>query len=284
MSQSLMGKLQGANIGSLTSSLGGESNNMSGMGGFGNKFNQGALGAKSGFTAGVGTGFQNMPKFDQRKNKMLAMKAPARALFSKTKGANSAKVGKGAYNQAKGVRGVQKSYTGSDIDSARSTQDKAWEGTTGDGTTDATGAGLSDGGAGVVTSPSLDNASGDTQGGSTDDATTPDVSNPQDVSPWAKLLKMAMMAVLLSAVLSMIGGALIKAGNTLGAVAILIGVKVMSTYGQKLLGSVYVVGGGVAIAAAGMAMAGKSIGPITPMWMSAIAGIIGLMGSMFSSK
>jgi hypothetical protein len=32
-----------------------------------------------------------------------------------------------------------------------------------------------------------------------------------------------------------------------------------------------------------MGMTGKSAGPITPMWMSAIAGVIGLMASMFAN-
>jgi hypothetical protein len=313
MAQSMMGKLQGGSIGSLTSSMGGGSNKLSGMGGFGNKFNQGATGGKSGFSAGIGTGFQGMPKFDQRKGKMMAMKASSRPVFSSSAAGKKAKFGTGAMSQAKGMRATQKTYSGTSIDAARSTQDKAWEGSTGSG--DASGgAGLSDGGAGIVTSPSLDNGSGNTGGGGTgtsDTPTIPDASSPTNVSPWAGLLQQAMMYILLAAVLAAVGGYLVKAGTAmlsnpytaalgamirmigmalclvaigLGLMALMAGIKVMSTHGQALLGTVYVIGGGVAIAAGAMGMTGGNAGPITPMWMAAIAGVIGLMGSMFGGK
>jgi hypothetical protein len=305
MAQSMMGKLQGASMGSLTSSLGGESNNFSGMGGFGNKFNQGALGAKSGFTAGIGAGFQNMPKFDQRKNKMLAMKAPSKALFSKAKSANGAKVGKGAYNQAKGLHGIQTSYTGANIDSARSTQDKAWSGTTGDGSTDATGAGVSNGGAGIVTSPSLDNGSGSTGGGSVGsegNASVPDTSNPASVSPWASLISRIMMLLMISCILigvaalvakipvygKMIAMILAAIAAALALAAIVMAIQLMSTYGQTMLGMLYMIGGGLVMAGAIMAISGMDKFAkgtlLTPLWLAAGAGIVGLMGSMFSSK
>ena len=282
MAESMMGKLQGGNIGSLTSSLGGGSNKMSGMGGFSNKFNQGATGGKSGFTAGIGTGFQGMPKFDQRKGKMLAMKAASRPVFSSSKAGKKGQFGAGAFGQARGMRATQKSYSGANIDSARSTQDKAWEGSTGSGDTSG-GAGLSDGGAGIVTSPSLDNGSGSTGGGGADAAgepVVPDQKGIRDVSPWAGMPQKAMMLILLSAILSMIGGALVKAGHAasvalgtgellvaaglvicgiaaaLGAAALVIGIMLMASYGQTLMGSLYTLGGGLAIAGAFMAMAG----------------------------
>ncbi len=308
MAQDMMAKLQNGTMSSLTSQLGGASNKFSGMGGFGNKFGSGATGAKVGFTSGIGSGFTSMPKFDQRKNKMLAMKGSARPVFGGSKAGKKGAIGAGAFNQAKGMRDIQKSYTGTSIDGARSTQDQAWEGTTGEGSVSDGGAGLSDGGAGIVSSPSLDNAGdggGAGGGGTPAEPTIPEAPPATDVSPWAGLLQQAMMYILLSAILSAIGGALVQAGRSaggwwgpiimaigyafcaialgLGAMALMAGIQVMSSYGQALLGSVYMIGGGVAMAAAVMAMTGKSIGSITPMWMSAIAGVIGLMASMFSA-
>jgi hypothetical protein len=306
--QDMMAKLQGGNMASLTSQLGGGSNKFSNMGGFSNKFNQGTTGAKTGFSSGIGSGFSAMPKFDSRKGKMLAMKGSARPVFGGAKAGKKGSVGAGAFGQAKGMREIQKSFTGDTADGARSTQDKAWEGTTGDEAVSAGGAGLGDGGAGIVTSPSIDNV-GDTGGGAgggtPNEPTVPDATPPIDVSPWAGLLQQAMMYIILSAVLSAIGGYLVQIGKTLpkpwgaileaigmilclaamalGVMALMMGVQVMSTYGQTLLGSVYIIGGGVAIAAAVMGMTGKSAGPITPMWMSAIAGVIGLMASMFAN-
>ncbi len=314
MAQNLPKLMGGSMGGSLTSQLGGGSNNFSNMGGFGNKFGQGATGAKAGFSSGIGAGFSGMPKFDSRKGKMLAMKGSARPVLTGAKAGKKGKYGAGSFNQAKGLRDVQKSYTGTSIDAARSTQDKAWEGTTGDGTVGAGGAGVGagSGGAGIMSSPSLDNTTGGGGWGGTGtpgEPVTPNVPSPTDVSPWAGMLQQAMMYILLSAVLSGIAGYLVKTGNALmsnpytapmGAMlrmvgmllavvalglaimALMIGIKVMGS--QMLLGTVYVLGAGVATAAAVMAMTGASVGPITPLWMSAIAGVIGLMGSMFGGK
>lgn len=301
MAESMMGKLQGGNIGSLTSSLGGGSNKMSAMGGFGNKFNQNGAGGKSGFTSGIGTGFSGLPKFDQRKGKMLAMKATSRPVFSSSQAGKKAKFGTGSLNQAKGLRATQKSYSGTSIDSARSTQDKAWEGSTGTG--DASGgAGIADGGAGIVTSPSLDNGSGST-GGGTEDAAVPEASNPTDVSPWASALSQCMMLVMISAVLSAIAAKLcaikvppwvyiigmIIAGIAalLALMAIMKAITIMTTYGQGLLGALYLIGGGLALTSAIMALSGTSKGggfpgETTALWLAAGAGVIGMMASMFA--
>jgi hypothetical protein len=77
-----------------------------------------------------------------------------------------------------------------------------------------------------------------------------------------------------------IGIAICGVALSFAAMAIAIGVKLMGMHGQKMLGSIYTIGGGVATAAATMAMTGKSLGPITPTWMAAIAAIIGMLGSM----
>ncbi|MDA8132033.1 MAG: hypothetical protein M0011_11070 [Elusimicrobia bacterium] len=318
MAQDMMAKLQGGNMASLTSQLGGGSNNMSNFGGFSNKYGQGSMGPKTGFTSGIGAGFSSMPKFDQRKSKMLAMKGGARPVFGGAKAGSKGTIGKGAFNQAKGMRAIQKSYTGNSIDGARSTQDKAWEGTTGEG--DASGgAGLSDGGAGIVTSPSLDNADGMHGGGAlgngTDPGTptTPDV--PKDVSPWADLLAQSMQSLLMAALLAYIGGKLCKIGldgmkkssfwpfigylivYIIGAVMCLYalklsvdalnnGMSLINDYGQKLLGTAYVIGGVMGIINSIMGLMGQTQGVagFTMGWMSAVMAMIGAVGGMMGGK
>lgn len=322
MAQDMMAKLQGGNMSTLTSQLGGGSNKFSNMGGFGNKHNTGATGMKTGFTSGIGAGFTQMPKFDQRKNKMLSMKGTARPVFGGAKAGKKGSIGAGAFNQAKGMRDIQKSYKGDTADGARSTQDKAWEGTTGDDAAAGGGAGLSDGGAGIVTSPSLDNV-GDTSagggGGTPAEPVVPDASLPTDISPWSSLTSMAMMLILMAALLAGIGSKLVNMGTTmiaegtaslpygaplvaagtairgigmllagiaiaLGLAATIMGIMIMKQQGQQQMGTLYTIGGGVAMAAGGMAMAGANIGPITPMWMAAGAAVIALIGSMLGGK
>ncbi len=302
MAQDMMGKLQGGNMASLTSSLGGGSSKFSNMGGFSNKFGSGATGAKAGFSSGIGAGFSGMPKFDQRKNKMMAMKGSARPVFGGSKAGKKGTFGSGAFGQAKGMRATQKSYSGTSIDSARSTQDKAWEGSTPDGSADG-GAGLSEGGAGVVTSPSLDNSSSGGGGGGADgaDANVPDASGPTDVSPWASTVQTIMMLVLVSAILSAIASKLCQAKITyvfgaviaaiaaiLGVIAIVMAIGLMGS--QALMGGLYLLGGGLAVAAAAMALMTDSSGVLAPgtatsmMWLAAGAGIIGMLGSMLGGK
>jgi len=299
----MMGKLQGGDMASLTSSLGGGSSKFSNMGGFSNKFGSGATGAKTGFSSGIGSGFSGMPKFDQRKNKMMAMKGSARPVFGGSKASKRGTFGSGAFSQAKGLKATQRTYSGTNIDSARSTQDKAWTGATGEG--DASGgAGLSDGGAGVVTSPSMDNASGATGGGADGnvaDATVPEASAPTDVSPWKSLITMIMMLVLISCVISAIAAklkspdwlttairvALAAVALVLAVIAIAMSVMLMST--QKAMGSLYMIGGVLAAASAVAAMMAAEKGTdstaaTTAMWLAAGGGVIALIGSMLGGK
>ncbi len=301
--QGMMGKLAGGSFGGgLSNSMGGGGNKFSNMGGFGNKFNSGATGGKSAGLSNMGSGFQSSPKFDARK-KLLAMKGSKTPVFSKAKGSKGA-FGKGSYGQAKGLKSMQKSYTGSEIDSLAGTQNKAWTGSTAEG--DATGgSGLTsgDGGAGVVTSPSVDNTNTSGGGGDTPDPTITDPTTPEDVSPWKGLPEKAMMYVMLSAMLSVIGGILCKIGQAktpwlalvyaigvilcvaamaLGAMVMMIGIQLASSYGQGMLGAIYIIGGGCAIVAAIAALTGaveKATG-ISALWWAAIAGIIGMLGSM----
>jgi len=298
--QDMMAKMQGGSGGSLTSSLGSGSGKFSGMGGFGNKFGQGATGAKTGFSSGIGAGFSGMPKFDQRKGKMLAMKPTARPVFGGSKSGKGGKAGAGAFNQAKGLRNTQKSYSGTSADQSRSTQDKAWEGTTGEGSAGSGGAGLSDGGAGVVTSPSLDNAGSGSGGGGgggtgTPTPTVPTVSNPIDVSPWIGLPEKAMMYILLSLVLSGIASYLcsikvppwvyavgcIFAIAALGAagMAISVAAQIMG-YGQTMMGGLYMVGGIMALANAALSFAGNADFNAAMRVMAVMSALACLIGGM----
>ncbi len=302
MAAGMLAKMSG---GGLSNTMGGGSNKFSGMGGFGNKFGTGQVGPKVGFNSDIGAGFQALPKFKSKQSKMLA--AGKRSLRSKSAAGKKGIYGRGAHNQAKGIKATQASYAGGSIDGMRSTQDAAWEGTTGEGTaTGGEGIGEGEGGSGIVTSPSLDEGGSAGGGGSDGEYTESTYDDPgvTDVSPWASLASQAMMYILLSAILSAIGGALVAAGRAsvpigavliaigmalcgiallLGLMALMNGLQIMTSHGQALLGSVYTLGGGVAIAAAIMGMTGSVIGAITPLWMAAIAGVIGLIGGMMSS-
>jgi hypothetical protein len=305
MAQDMMGKLQGGDMASMTSQLGGGSSKFSNMGGFSNKFGTGATGAKTGFSSGIGAGFSNMPKFDNRKGKMLAMKGSARPVFGSSKAGKKGAIGSGALNQAKGMREIQKSFTGTSADGARSTQDKAWEGTTGDDTASGSGAGLSDGGAGIVTSPSLDNVDGISGGGGTDvpDSSIPDGSGNTDVSPWGSIITAILALIMISAVLSFIASKLsgtifgypiacIVAGIAiaLAGIALVMSIMLMAQHGQMLLGGLYTIGAALAIMAGIAAFAGGSdavMGPgpaTTIMWLAAGAGVVTLIGSMLGGK
>ena len=299
MAQDIMAKLQGQGGASLSSSLGGGNNNFSGMGGFSNKFGQGAVGPK------VGSGFASMPKFDQRKNKLLAMKSASRPVISKNAKGGKGSYGRGSFNQANAIKDIQRSYSGTSADSTRSTQDKAWEGSTEGGTAGGSGAGMSGGavgGSGIVSSPSLDNGSssgGDGDGDGTDDG-IPDTSGPANANQGlTDLCNAAWKLILLAGALAIIGGILVKivippwvaiAGYVIcalaiaaGVAAVAIGVKIAVEYDQVMMGTMYGLGGAVGIAAGIMAMTGGSIGSISPVAMAAMAAIMGLMMAMSSA-
>lgn len=294
--QAALAKLQGASATGLSNSLSGGGSGKTMLGGF--KTGQGAFGPKVGFTD-MGAG-KFAPMQSPRKGKLTAMGAQKQSIRG-GKSSSASKKAKGAFNQANAVRDVQKSYGATNIDSMRSTQDQAWEGTTGEGdVSGGAGLGTGDGGAGIVTSPSLDNS---TDGGGTGDYGTPGEYNYTDpgnfdISPWASMASTAMMLIMLSAALSAIGGVLVNIkippwvavvgmiicgiAIAIAVAAIVMGAMIISQFGQSLLGGIYIAGGTVAVLAGAAAMSGnvaKAIG-ITPLWLSAIAGILGLLGSM----
>ena len=196
------------------------------------------------------------------------------------------------------MREIQKSFTGTSADGARSTQDKAWEGTTGDDAATGGGAGISDGGAGIVTSPSLDNVDGASGGGGTDtpDANIPDASGPENTGMWTSEVTTILGLIIASAVLSFIASKL--SGTVVGywiavilaaiaaimaVIAIAMAIKLMGS--QMLMGSLYLIGGGLAATAAVLALVGASETAICPgaetiMILAAGAGVVSLIGSM----
>src|SRR3989338_5157331 len=294
MGQDMMAKLQGGSMGgSLTSSLGGGSSKFSAMGGFGNKFNSGATGAKAGFTSGIGTGFGGMPKFDARKNKMLAMKGNARPVFSGAKAGGKGSYGPKSLGQAKGLRNQQKSYTGKEVDQMRSTQDKAWTGSTAEGDVSG-GAGVGGGGgAGVGNEPVV-----------------PPATPPTDDSPWKGLPEKAMALIVLSVGLAVAGSLLVDAGYAAAAVvgagtwmitagkilcgiaaaiavgAIIIGIQLMASHGQSMMGAIYTLGGGLAATGAILAGWGDPTTSLSApsMMLLAAAAVVSLFGSMMGGK
>ncbi len=304
MAKEMVGKLAGGNFGGGLSTTMGGSSKFSGMGGIGNKFNSGAIGANSPGLSNLGSGFQSSSKFDQRK-KLLAMRGSSRPLFSKAKGAKGS-FGKGSYAQAKGLKGMQKLYSGKEIDPMAHTQNQAWTGSTGDGNA-AGGAGVGDGdgGAGIVTSPSMDNtAGGGGSGGNTSDPVITNPPSPTDVSPWKGLPEKAMMYIMLAAMLSVLGAYLINMAKNptmtwlepvgkaicmvamgVAAMAVMIGVKILGM-GQSMLGAIYTIGGGVAIMGALKAMRAEPKDAISTkvLWMAGIAGILAMLGSMMGGK
>ena len=301
MAQEMMAKLAGGMGGGLSSTMGSGSQGKFTTG-FGNKFKPAEV-SKSGF-GNMGSGFAASPKFDQRK-KLLAMTGSKRPVFSTAKGGKSGPIGKGSLAQMKGLRNMQKSSTGNKADEKRSNQDRAWEGSTPDGSVGGTGVTEGQGGSGIMTSPSLDNTPGGGGGGDTPDPATPP-GNPAktDESPWAGLPEQAMMLIMLSAALSVVGGILCNMKGVpyvifvvigiilcliamaLAVAAIVIGIRLMTQYGQGMMGTIYTIGGGIALIAAVMAITGNMTMSTScnALWIAAIAAIIAMLGSMAGGK
>jgi hypothetical protein len=310
--QAALAKLQGASATGLSTSLSGGGSGKMMMGGF--KTGQGAFGPKVGFTD-MGAG-KFAPMQSPKKGKLTAM-AAAKQSVRGGKSSSAAKKAKGAFNQANAVRDVQKSYGLTNIDSMRSTQDQAWEGTTGEGdVSGGAGLGTGDGGAGIVTSPSLDNTS---TGGGSGDYDTPGEYNYEDpgntdISPWNDAASAAMTNLMLAAVLAVAGGYLIGVGMKLikvnytavAGIALIIagvamclsalylsvdammkGFEIMNKHGQGMMGMIYVMGGMVGMVNAVLCMVnGFSEKPVVDktitLWLAAITGIVGLLGGMMN--
>lgn len=225
------GGLQGGpGASSLTTSIGGGSGKFAGMVSKG-----GGLSTKVGMSNNVGTGFQAMPRFQERKGKLLAMKGAARPVFSKGDKGKAAKfTGSGrAWNSARFTAKTQARYGGANAELAAGAQNAAWQGETGTGGAEAEGMGE---GEQIVTSPSIDNVNGKTGGGGSSGNYTPTIPKspcpacdslmsgdsktymkcvldkcpPEDLSPWSKTASACNILILAACALALIGGALVN--------------------------------------------------------------------------
>jgi len=307
--------LQGVNQQGLSTEIG-SSNKFSAMGGFGQK--QG-LSQKAGLT-NFGNNFSALPKFQDRKNKLLAMSGNKKITVGKgnmMKGIKDKSSKSTSLNQAMSIRATQRQYKGGKIDSLRSTQDAAWESTTGDG--EATGgSGLSDGGAGLVQTPSAINEVSD-YNKPNPDIDIPTNFDPEKDNPWKDKVDECMNWLSLAAAFSCVASYLVKwgkkllatpditfwtkvaayalilAGIALAATALYYAYKVMaagnelrSAYGHEKLGTMFMIAGGAAMVGAGLAMIGGfsaafggGVGvAAVGMYFAGAAGIMALFASM----
>jgi len=269
----MMAKLQGVNSTALSTDIGGGGNKMQ-IGGFGNKINQGTFGPKVSFT-NFSSGF-GLPKLDASKNKLLEMKNTLR-ISVKSQVAKKVGYGKNALSQAMGVKTMQRSGNGTNIESLAGQQNKAWEGQTGGGDAQG-GAGIDKSGEpGIMTSPSIDNPPASGGGADYNPTSMPEDTGKTVDNPWGNMLGTLMLLLTLSASLAFIGGQLIEIGKygtpvttwkyvlgmilvgialVLAMMAMVLSIKLMSNYGQGLLGGVYLLASLAAIIAALFALNG----------------------------
>ncbi|GAB4031321.1 MAG: hypothetical protein Fur0012_08410 [Elusimicrobiota bacterium] len=303
-------QLQGAAQIGLSGDVGG-GNKFSALGGFGSK--PGTFGGKVGFS-NMGSGFTNLPKFQDKKNKLLAMNAKKFGV-NKASGISTKKdYADKTLGRAQAIKNTMRSYKGSNSDTLRATADAAWEGTTGEGATGIGGEGIGNGGAGIVETPSSlnDVSSG---GAGPGDYNYPNSTNYSIDNPWGNMLDQCLMYLMMAAALSFAGSWLVKMGKELlakpdptGATKVLAwamiiagwamciaallmsmkvvmsGIELMTKYKQAKLGTIYLIGGMAGVAAAAAAMCGAA-GVLTGFaaltsYFAGAAAIIGLLGSM----
>lgn len=292
-------QLQGAAQIGLSGDVG-SGNKFSSLGGFGNKM--GSFGPKVGFS-NMGSGFSNMPKFQDRKNKLLAMNSKkfgvSKASRISTKKGDAGK----SLGRAQAIKNTMRSYQGTNSDTIRATSDAAWEGTTGEGTTGVGGEGISNGGAGIVETPSsLNDVT--PSGGGPGDYNYPGSTNYDLDNPWGNMLDQCLMYLMLAAALSYAGSLLIQAGQKAGGwwgIALMVmgwilciaallmaikvvmnGIELMTKYKQAKLGTIYLIAGLAAVTAAGLAMAGQWYSSAAGYvgYFAGAAGILAMLGSM----
>jgi hypothetical protein len=219
--------------------------------------------------------------------KLVAMKAPgAAAVKNSAKRAVPGANNKGAYGQAKyaGKIGVKAAYGVSDV-GVRTNATEAFSGETsgsGEVTTPATGAGI--GGSGLssgnqlrTNDPSLNTNEVTPPNPNSGAASSSNTPTPTDVSPWKKYTNMALYAMLGASVLLVISNMLAKKAKTAGpgapalymyamiaaglamaaaAMVIFAGLMLMSKYGQKWTGIMYMMAGAMLMYKAYEALAG----------------------------
>lgn len=282
-------------IGELTSQLG-QNRLQFGTGNFSNKFGN-TFGPEGIGSGGVMGEFQR-PMVNR--NKLLAMKGSARPVMSRGALARAGAGARGAHSQAKAIRGGL-NYLGTNVDSAKGTVDKAWEGSTGVGQ-NAGGGGIVPGltGGGVAASPSLDNTKKPVE--KADKKQTPVVSGKKtdEVTPWAELagragilLGIATVAIGIISALSVVpdvtlkgiaaGLALIVAGALASYVSWL-GYRIMTEYHEAYTGLAYITAGMVTAGAAAVALTGRLGGPATALTLTVVSGVIQTIIALTSGK
>jgi len=191
---------------------------------------------------------------------------------------------KGAFGQAKFAKsqGLRASGSSSAADSRTSAAEAFSGETAGNGDVGSAGAGAGLGGSGVSSGGNLKNS--DPSINSNDSTPPPAPAAPQNVSPWEKYTNMAMYAMLAAALLVFIAGVLADKAKKLAAAAVtpvqwaaaaamyqyamyacyaaiaaaaivvFCGVMLMSKFGQKWTGIMYVAAGGMLIVKAYQAL------------------------------
>lgn len=277
----------------------GTNNKFSGLGGFGNHMGKFGPSVGSGFSKNE-LGNANDLLRKATGGKLSAMNSQKRPVIAKANTLKGMKGGRTALDQAKAIKGMALQPNYGSADTARYTLDKAWEGTTGSGGVGlpSGGSGVSSGGEGVVQTPStLDNI-GDTMG-SVPNTQVPNVPGYKFDTPWASLLQKAMMFLMISALLAGIASmvakikpwglivavALAMAAVAMAVMVIMIGIQIQKVFGQNKLGMLYIIGGGLAIAAAIAAIAGAwescaSWAVLLAKILAAGAGIMAMFAAM----
>lgn len=241
--------------------------------------------AGGGLSGGIGGKFQPVyrPPAQANGGSTSGMTASAARLKNSPKYAVPNVNKKGAYGQAK-FAGKMGSKAAFSADSAGSRTDatEAFSGETsgaGDVAGAESGAGLS--GAGVSDGAKL---KGNDPSLSSNESTPPKVPDPEDVDPWQHYEDMAMNSMMWAAGLIFVANMLSKAAKTWPAMAFLYyaamaaaaaaiffalkvmyaGMKMMTEYGQKMMGGIYMLTGAVLIWKAYQALMGAYNGANPP--------------------
>jgi len=249
--------------------------------GFGSKAGGGGAGGSSiprmqgggGLAGGIGAKFQPVYRAPAQANtgKSSGMTASAAARVK-----NSPKYSvpntnrKGAYGQAKFAKNLgSKAAFSADAAGARTGATEAFSGETGNSGDVATpGAGAGLGGAGVADGAAL---KGNDPSINSNESTVPKPSDPEDVDPWQETEDRAVKFMLISAGLVLLTKilsnwpwgyypAMVTCAGAIGAalVVILAGIKMMTEYGQTMMGGVYILAGVMLMIAAWNALCGAA--------------------------
>jgi len=257
-----------------------------------------------GLAGGIGAKFQPVYRAPAQANtgKSSGMTASAAARVK-----NSPKYSvpntnrKGAYGQAKFAKNLgSKAAFSADAAGARTGATEAFSGETGNSGDVATpGAGAGLGGAGVADGAAL---KGNDPSLNTNESSVPEPSKPEDVDPWQETEDRAVKFMLISAGLVLLTKilsnwpwgyypAMATAAGAIGAalVVVLAGIKMMTEYGQTMMGGIYILAGVMLMiaawnalcGAASTAMEGVAEGAAGPMGASSLSGAGINIGGLF---